>query len=210
MSKVHIFIETTTNKNSKDTATNEERFIRHIVNLLHPEIEKIEISGTGGYTNLVVHQNTMQRNTADGGKNLVVFDADFAATNGGLEKRREELLNKKKELDVDFELFLFPNNQEDGTFEHLLEHLTTEKHKGLLECFEGYEMCIGGKNNKAYVTPDQKAKMYAYISALRKTQKETAAFKNGDWFFDRTELWNFDAEYLKPLKEFLSTYLNNN
>lgn len=201
MSRICIFIETKTIPNKR---TNEERFIRHITKLLHADLETIEISGTDGYTNLQQYKNQMLRNSADGGKNLVIFDADFAKTNGGFKRRRDDLLNKKKELEVDFELFLFPNNQEDGTFEHLLEHLIVEKHQGLLQCFKGYEMCIGGQNNEEYEVPDQKAKMYAYISSLKKTQQQTNAFKSGDWFFERTDLWNFNAEYLNTLKEFLS------
>lgn len=68
-------------------------------------------------------------------------------------------------------------------------------------------MCINGQNNEEYNVPDQKAKMYTYISALKKTQQETSKFKNGDWFFERNDLWNFNAEYLNVLKEFLLKHL---
>ena len=206
MSCVYIFIETKTTSNKQ---TNEERFIRHIVQLLNTDLEnEIRIFGTDGYTNLKEYANQMLRNSAEGGKNLVVFDADFVKSNGGFEKRRDDLLNERKELGVEFELFLFPNNQEDGTFEHLLEHLTVEKRQGLLKCFKGYEMCIKGQDNEEYEVPDQKAKMYTYISALKKTQQETTKFKNGDWFFERIDLWNFNAEYLNALKEFFLKHLS--
>lgn len=205
MSYVNIYIETKTTLNKQ---TNEERFIRHIVQLLNADLKnEIRIFGTDGYTNLKEYANQMLRNSADGGKNLVIFDADFVTSNGGYEKRRKDILNWKKDWGVEFELFLFPNNQEDGTFEHLLEYLTVEKHRGLLNCFKGYEMCINGQNNEEYNVPDQKAKMYTYISALKKTQQETNKFKNGDWFFERNDLWNFNAEYLNVLKEFLLKHL---
>lgn len=152
MSKVCIFIES-----DKET-TNEGHFVRHIAELIYAgDSKEIEIVGTGGYTNLKKFAVQMQRNTDNGIKNLVIFDADFPHT-GGFEKRNLKLLNLKEKEKVDFELFLFPNNQDDGTFEHLLEHLATEEHKGLLECFEGYESCIRGRNNPKYVSPDQKAK----------------------------------------------------
>jgi len=113
-------------------------------------------------------------------------------------------LEKQKTMGVDFELFLFPNNSDDGMFEHLLEWLTTEHHKGLLECFEGYQNCVSSKNGLgAYELPVQKTKMYAYIDTLKKTQAQQKAFKAGDWFFENTSIWNFDAPYLAPLKEFL-------
>jgi hypothetical protein len=205
MMPVCIFIETKTFQNKQ---TNEERFVRHIIELFNGDLEKIEITGTDGYKNLKQYKNQMLRNTAIGGKNLVIFDADFPETDGGFEKRREDLLKEKEELGVEFELFLFPNNQGDGTFEHLLEYLTVEKHQGLLKCFERYERCISGQNSSEYEMPDQKAKMYTYISALKKTQDQTKAFKNGDWFFNRIDLWNFDVEYLDPLKEFLMKHLS--
>ena len=85
--------------------------------------------------------------------------------------------------------------------------LATEEHKGLLECFEGYESCIRGRNNPKYVSPDQKAKMYAYVSTQKKNNKETTEFKKGNWYFDRAGWWNLEVDYLKPLQDFLSLYL---
>jgi hypothetical protein len=201
MSKVCIFIES-----DKET-TNEGHFVRHMAKLVYAgDSKEIEIVGTGGYTNLDQFAVQMQRNTDNGIKNLVIFDADFPKE-GGFEKRKAELLSVKAEKGVDFELFLFPNNQDDGTFEHLLEHLATEEHKGLLECFEGYESCIRGRNNPKYVSPDQKAKMYAYVSTQKKNSKETTEFKKGNWYFDRAGWWNLEVDYLKPLQDFLSLYL---
>lgn len=201
MSKVCIFIES-----DKET-TNEGHFVRHMATLVYAGNSKeIEIVGTGGYTNLDQFAVQMQRNTDNGIKNLVIFDADFPKE-GGFEKRQAELLNLKEKEKVDFELFLFPNNQDDGTFEHLLEHLATEEHKGLLECFEGYESCIRGRNNPKYVSPDQKAKMYAYVSTQKKNSKETTEFKKGNWYFDRAGWWNLEVDYLKPLQDFLFLYL---
>ena len=200
MSKVCIFIES-----DKET-TNEGHFVRHMATLVYAGNSKeIEIVGTGGYTNLDQFAVQMQRNTDNGIKNLVIFDADFPKE-GGFEKRNLKLLNLKEKEKVDFELFLFPNNQDDGTFEHLLEHLATEEHKGLLECFEGYESCIRGRNNPKYVSPDQKAKMYAYVST-QTDPNDIKMFKKGDWRFNQTDLWNLNVDYLTPLKNFLSSHL---
>lgn len=200
MSKVCIFIES-----DKET-TNEGHFVRHMATLVYAgDSKEIEIVGTGGYTNLDQFAVQMQRNIDNGIKNLVIFDADFPKE-GGFEKRQAELLNLKEKEKVDFELFLFPNNQDDGTFEHLLEHLATEEHKGLLECFEGYESCIRGRNNPKYVSPDQKAKMYAYVST-QTDPNDIKMFKKGDWRFNQADLWNLNVDYLTPLKDFLSSHL---
>lgn len=200
MSKVCIFIES-----DKET-TNEGHFVRHMAKLVYAgDSKEIEIVGAGGYTNLKKFAVQMQRNTDNGIKNLVIFDADFPKE-GGFEKRNLKLLNLKDKEKVDFELFLFPNNQDDGTFEHLLEHLVTEEHKGLLECFEGYESCIRGRNNPKYVSPDQKAKMYAYVST-QTDPNDIKMFKKGDWRFNQADLWSLDVDYLTPLKDFLSSHL---
>lgn len=201
MRQICVFIETKTNDKKR---TNEDRFIRHLIHLIDARLDdKIELIGTNGYTNLKEFKNKMLRNSVEGIRNIVVFDADFPETGGGFTKRRKELLDEKTDMQVDFDLFLFPNNNDDGTFEHLLEHLVVENHQGLLNCFQGYEGCIRGYGRPEYISPDQKAKMYSYISTLKKTQTETTAFKNGDWFFEREEIWNFDSEYLSALKEFL-------
>lgn len=203
MSKLIIFIES---KTSDNKPTNEHRFIKHLLTLLPEKPVDVEIKGVNGYTNLANYAETMQRNSALGGVNLVIFDADFSHTGGGFLLRKKELYRVKENMHAAFELFLFPNNKLDGTFEHILEELVTEMHKGILACFERYECCIRGYNNPNYESPDQKAKLYSYISVQKKTQKEVEAFKSGDWFFERTELWNFNAPFLNPLKEFLQNY----
>lgn len=203
-----IFIETKISEKA-GKQTNEERFIRHLILLLGLDSTDIEITGTDGYTNLNKYEEQMKRNSAEGGKNLVIFDADSAANAGGFESREKYLLEIKSKLAMDFELFLYPDHKNDGMFEDLLEKLITEQHKPILDCFEKYQECIA-RNNEAgeYSLPIQKTKMYAYIDAIKKSQSEEKAFKNGDWFFENTSLWNFSATDLEPLKEFLTSNIS--
>lgn len=58
----------------------------------------------------------MNRTSADGGVNLVIFDAD-----ADFEDRKKKLILWKERCHVDFELFLFPNNKDTGELEDLLE-----------------------------------------------------------------------------------------
>ena len=201
---MRIFIETKISEKA-GKQTNEERFIRHLILLLGLDTTDVEITGTDGYTNLSKYEEQMKRNSAEGGKNLVIFDADSAANMGGFESRKQYLLEIKSSLNMDFELFLYPDHKNDGMFEDLLEKLITEQHKPITECFEKYQECIA-RNNEAgeYSLPIQKTKMYAYIDAIKKTQAQEKAFKNGDWFFGNTSLWNFSATDLEPLKDFLT------
>jgi hypothetical protein len=200
-----IFIETKISE-KKDKLTNEERFIRHLIALLVSDTADVKITGTDGYTNLNKYEEQMKRNTANGGKNLVVFDADSAVNGGGFESRKSYLLDIQEQHGMDFELFLYPNNQSDGMFEDLLETIIAEQHKPILACFANYQNCIESKNEKGnYSLPIQKTKMYAYIDAMKKTQAQEKAFKNGDWFFEDDALWNFSVESLNPLKEFFQS-----
>lgn len=167
-----------------------------------------EIISAGGYTKLHLLDQQFKENSERGGKNLVVFDADSDENGGGYAVRMKYLLDKLEELSLSADLFLFPNNKDDGDFELLLEHIVNEEHACLLECFEGYEMCVSGhkeeNGDSQYITPNRKSKIYAYLESIKKTRKEAEAFKNKqDFFFDKPKYWNLEADYLKPLKEFL-------
>lgn len=147
------------------------------------------------------HQNDQE-------KNLVIFDADMPENGGGFEKRKKDLTDKLKSMGVQFELSLFPNDKDDGMFEHLLERIINPEHKHVLECFTCYEKCLEkyrqSDGSSFYQMPDQKAKMYAYISSFKRNNAAKEEIKNkGFWDFENPEYWNMQAEYLKPLIAFL-------
>lgn len=166
-----------------------------------------EIINAGGYTKLDLLDQQFKENSERGGLNLIIFDADNESNGGGFELRRKCLENEIKKISVSADLFLFPNNKEDGDFELLLEHIANEEHTCLLECFEGYEKCVSGhkdeNGNCKYITPNRKAKIYAYVESIKKTNRETKRFKDKDFFFDNPIYWNLNADYLLPLKDFL-------
>ena len=200
---IRIFIETKTNELKQ---TNEEQFVRHIIKLLGYSGE-FEIIGTDGYTNLVQFSNAMKRNTSENGTNIVIFDADYPET-GGFAKRKAELETLKTTHTIAFELFLYPNNQDNGIFENLLETLITTDHKCLLECFHSYQDCIRKNNTKSfYKLPMQKAKLYTYLDTLSKSKAENESFKKGNCFFENENYWNFNTLTIEPLMIFLKKYL---
>lgn len=98
------------------------------------------------------------------------------------------------------DLFLYPNNQDDGVFENLLERLMQkEKHSRFFDCFTDYENCLGDE----YVSPDLKGKLHTYMSAQKSlSNKERKNLGSGQWLFDDERFWNLDSEDLKPLREF--------
>ena len=165
---------------------------------------------TGGYRKLLDEANllNMRSNIANGGVNLVIFDADE-----DFENRRKELLAYKEEYGVEFELFLLPNNKDAGELENLLENIINPNNRPIFDCWENYEqelvkLDIPDRTPPPLTTPAKKTKIYGYLEALlgeSKSQKKM--IKEAERKYENPLHWNLDAEYLKPLKEFLEMHL---
>ncbi len=194
-----IFIE------SKHIKTPEANFVKTYINQKIPDFNDFEIIPLNGWKGLW-KTNKLLENKDLGIKNVVLFDADTIENRGGYKKRKIGIEKIKTEQDVEFELFLFPNNKLDGDFELLLENIINKEHKKLLHCFEEYEKCVdnskGGSDFK-YKLPIRKAKIYSYVDAFPKSRKQNERFKNGDWFFENEKYWNLDDKFLINLKIFL-------
>ena len=145
---VNIFIE------AKNKNTPEAEFLTAILMHLDVPSEAYSLVPTDGYTNLLdsdksaANINAMRVNTDVGEKNLVVFDADSGNNNGGFEKRHEYLLSKRRELGLDFELFLWPDNRSDGDVEALMESIARKDlYPEFFDCFGKYECCISRRKD---------------------------------------------------------------
>lgn len=127
---------------------------------------------------------------------LIIFDADnnFDLSIQNIENQIKILKNKN------YDIFLFPNNNDNGNLEILIEKIAN--HNEILLCFEQYVNCIeSAKNyNNNILLPAKKSKVFAYMSSF--------GFKNGidAKDFNFSNYVDFENNYLKPLKEFL---LNN-
>ena len=202
-----IFIE------SGRTNTNESLFIRTILNKFFNKSCSIdyELINTGGFYNLAAVKQKFEDSESDDDKNIVIFDADFKLSGGGFYNRKRFLLEEAQRLHVNFELFLFPNNAEDGMFESLLQKIVNPKYSKLLDFFSEYESKIMEFNTQlkedVFETPDEKAKIYSYISAFKRSNREKESFKNkGDRDFANEKYWNLESSELNPLKDFLAKF----
>lgn len=203
--KVNLFIET------KNTKTPEYVFFKILLERIKKEygIVEYEIIPTDGKDNLEHIANKFKENTLEDGRNIMVFDADFSGIDeGGYESRRKYLEAYKKSLEIDFELFLMPNNKEDGNFETLLESIARcDLHPKFFECFDLYEICINTEKNSdgkpKYKTPNKKGKLHTYITSMPLSKKEKDRIGSGNWLFEDTKYWDLDSDKLKPLIEFL-------
>ena len=166
-------------------------------------ISSNKVEFVNGYKNLVNVIPTIKARCAEGGKVIIIFDADSLGNNGGYETRKKEIEEVLGENNAQAELFLFPNNEEDGDFETLLEHLIQkEKHTQMLDCYADYETCLGND----YVHPNLKGKIFTYISAMKMSSSKRRKLGNGEWMFDNAEYWSLESDYLKPLKAFLQQH----
>lgn len=165
---------------------------------------------TGGFKKLSdeINIREMRINTDQGGVNLVIFDADK-----DIEARRKELEAVKEQYHVEFELFLLPNNKDVGELEDMLENIINPNNRPILDCWEDYEkelvqLDIPDRTPPPLTTPAKKTKIYGYLEALlgeSRSQKELIKEVNRN--YENTQHWNLDAEYLEPLREFLTNYL---
>ncbi|MEJ8588478.1 DUF3226 domain-containing protein [Helicobacter pylori] len=92
-------------------------------------------------------------------KTLIIFDADK-----DYESNKKEILSKTQQKITEEQIFLFPNNQDDGDLETLL--LEIAKHDEFLKCFEGYLECIKSKEHYKPIKNISKSKWYAYLEVF--------------------------------------------
>ncbi|TPH92732.1 DUF3226 domain-containing protein [Helicobacter pylori] len=91
-------------------------------------------------------------------KTLIIFDADNYKSN---KKEILTVVSKTKQTISEEQIFLFPNNQDDGDLETLL--LKIAKHDEFLKCFEGYLECIKSKEHYKPIKNIRKNMLYAYL-----------------------------------------------
>ena len=146
-------------------------------------------------------------NQSFGIKNLIIADAD-----DDVAARKTEVAQTVQNVgfNPEFDLFLFPNHQESGDLENLLEQIIHPEHQAIFECWNAYEECLRKTPGKTYTTPARKTKIYAYLEALLgNSKKEKEKIKEREREYTNADHWQLDPtkEHLKPLHEFLTLHL---
>lgn len=212
---IKIFIESGVNdarKHGKET-TNEQDFIVKVIAKYFPKCQykkDFDVIGTNGWTNIPKNEYEFKENTDNGFPNLVIFDADEDKNGGGFARRQADILALKSDS-IDFDLFLWPDNQNDGDFELLLSKIINPDHQCLLDCYEHFEEEVRANDPEEvkYETPGRKGEMYSYISLHKMSQKQKGNLSKGYWMFDDSRYWDLSSEALQPLIEFLKKYMDN-
>ena len=184
-----------------------KQYIRHVFGEVIADERIVTLKG---WDNLKTEASAarMRSMSANEGVNLVIVDADkdFLA-------RKDEIAKWQQENEVDFELFILPNNQDMGALEDLLENIINPNNRPIFDCWEDYEeelvkLNIPGRTPPPLTTPAKKTKIYGYLEALlgeSKSQKEQ--IKETKRNYEVALHWNLDAKYLEPLKGFLQKWL---
>ncbi|MGL2429305.1 DUF3226 domain-containing protein [Helicobacter pylori] len=159
-------------------------------------------------------------------KTLIIFDADK-----DYESNKKEILkvvSKTKQTISEEQIFLFPNNQDDGDLETLL--LEIAKHDEFLKCFEGYLECIKSKEHYKPIKNISKSKWYAYLEVFelqnffkdkrnkndKKNEEKIIIDDKGkirkeykEEYEKLKEVIDFNSNSLIPLKDFLGQFAEN-
>ncbi len=200
--KVRVFLET----GSKDSS--EKLFFENLLMQLNIGlVDTNSFVNCNGWPNLKNQEATLSL-ADENTRNVVIFDADhsFEERKREIEVIKAELTakkNKSNKREIDFDLFLMPNNKDEGCFETLLEACFLPKYRCLFECFEKFETCV---ESKGYPKPNQKDKVYSCVDIAERKLGLKLKDKNKFWQFDNSDLWDINCEELKPLIEFLSKY----
>ncbi|MBH0282523.1 DUF3226 domain-containing protein [Helicobacter pylori] len=156
-------------------------------------------------------------------KTLIIFDADK-----DYESNKKEILSKTQQKITEEQIFLFPNNQDDGDLETLL--LEIAKHDEFLKCFEGYLECIKSKEHYKPIKNISKSKWYAYLEVFelqnffkdkrnkndKKNEEKIIIDDKGkirkeykEEYEKLKEVIDFNSNSLIPLKNFLGQFAEN-
>ncbi|RKV34682.1 DUF3226 domain-containing protein [Helicobacter pylori] len=124
-------------------------------------IKNFKVRSTNGKDNL---SSKLLLETEKYDKTLIIFDADK-----NYESNKKEILSKTQQKITEEQIFLFPNNQDDGDLETLL--LEIAKHKEIIQCFKRYLKCIeckyiGIKEHHELIKNIRKNMLYAYLEVF--------------------------------------------
>lgn len=202
-----IFIE------AQDKTTPEYNFLKTMMDLYFPD-KQVDFICMGGIGNLFNETNINQISQAQatGEQVIVLIDADTIVKGYGYEKRKADIENGILTNKISFPYFIYPNNQDDGEIEVLMESTARrDLHSVFFDCFEDYEKCVSGAKDELgqplYHTPNLKGKLHTYMNAQKLSNKVRSKLGSGDWLFNNTSYWDLNVDALQPLKDFLATNL---
>ena len=174
--------------------------------------DSCRIHEIGGCSNLTndVYLDLLRDNTAQGGQNIVIFDADFGPEstsgkqgtgNNGFLNAKRKLEDIKKNKGVEFDFYLWHDNETDGEVEDLLTALIPEDKEQVMTCINSHTQCLSCIELEGLSIPDKKNILNYYLYTLRQEQHN---YRNID-------AWHLSSDIvlLKKFTDFMQTYFTN-
>lgn len=146
-------------------------------------------------------QGDLEEDIEDGITSLILVDADNEFNDGGFDIRKAEV--KAVQDKLAFEFFLVPNNQDDGFLETILKIIIKEEQQSILKCLEERNACLAAVQNntqRSLKLPPEKGAEKNNLQQFRNILNASKDYKD-------PSIWNFQHDYLIPLKNFLETHL---
>lgn len=176
--------------------------------------EIIEIGGCSKLVNQII-LDKLRDNSEEGGKNIVIFDADFAPNGIGMKTGtgNNGYLNAKQKLEdirtnhgVDFEFYLWHNNSSDGEIENLLSQLIPQINMPIFDCINSHVTCLTCCGISDLNIADLKNQLSFYLHTLT---SNSSLIKRD---YKNKKCWEMDfaiCNDLQNFKEFLDARLNS-
>jgi hypothetical protein len=117
---------------------------------------KFTFKGLKGISSVKKLIPTLETEITNGNKIIAIVDADK-----DFDKRKEEMAELEYIKNGNIDLFILPNNRENGTLEDLL--LSTIEDKSIFDCIEKYKNCLESEKLNTN-SIDSKTKLYAYTT----------------------------------------------
>lgn len=170
----------------------------------------IKINSSGGYTTISSGKlDTRIKIDYDQGYLIVVIqDADNPSKNhGGVSNRMRYLEDVKSRLGINFEIFLFPNHNDDGDLEVLLLNMANEKKFNVYhQNYHNYTESIKAFSDETHGMElmQDKYRVFNYFQVYHGMEK--AKEKNRQYY---TEYWDLSNPSAKALLNFISKIIQN-
>jgi hypothetical protein len=167
----------------------------------------LEIIDVGGCTKLsdALYVNQLIDSTDEGYQNLVIFDADYKGIvngNKGYASCKQKLDNIITSKEISFDYFIWPNNNDDGEIETLLNDLIPDNKQNIFNCIDSHQSCLASLGHDNLKVADLKDKIGYYLYTCNQNSNV------GKRDYKNSKYWELSAPQNSSLNEF-KKFLDN-